>query len=159
MKLGAIDWLQRMPIFGGLNEATLQVLLEQAREIDLPAGACLCREGDAGGSMFVLEQGTASVVKQWQGREQLLRRLQAGDCVGEMALMDLQPRSATVRADTPCRAIEFTASDLMRLYEHDIEQFALIQMNIGREVCRRLRQTDERLFRLSMERGPPADAG
>ena len=47
----------------------------------------------------------------------------------------------------------------MRLYEHDIEQFALIQMNIGREVCRRLRQTDEALFRLSMERAPPASAG
>jgi len=51
-----------------------------------------------------------------------------------------------VRADADCVAIELSPDDLLRLYEHDVEQFALVQMNIGREVCRRLRVTDELLF-------------
>jgi hypothetical protein len=51
-----------------------------------------------------------------------------------------------VRAEEDCSAIEITPADLMRLAETDMEQFALIQMNIGREVCRRLRATDELLF-------------
>jgi CRP/FNR family cyclic AMP-dependent transcriptional regulator len=72
-----------------------------------------------------------------------------------MALMDLQPRSASVRADTDCLAIELAAADLMRLYEHDVEQFALIQMNMGREVCRRLRYTDELLFHFRMGGAAP----
>ena len=47
-----------------------------------------------------------------------------------------------------------STDDLLRLYEVDVEQFALIQMNIGREVCRRLRATDELLFRVQMGEVP-----
>jgi CRP-like cAMP-binding protein len=98
----------------------------------------------------VLESGHAVVIKGWQGHDTELHRLAAGDCFGEMALMDLFPRSASVVAVEHCRAIELAAADLLRLFERDAEQFALIQMNIGREVCRRLRATDERLFQATM---------
>jgi CRP/FNR family cyclic AMP-dependent transcriptional regulator len=54
-----------------------------------------------------------------------------------------------------CTAIELTAAHLMRLYEHDLEQFALIQMNLAREMSRRLRVTDDLLFRARMGE-PPA---
>ena len=67
-----------------------------------------------------------------------------------MALLDLSPRSASVRADEDCSAIRITPDNLLRLFEHDAEQFALIQMNIGREISRRLRITDELLFRARM---------
>ena len=80
----------------------------------------------------------------------LLRHLEFGDCFGEMALMDLVPRSASVRAVEHCVAIELATAHLHGLYKHDAEQFALIQMNIGREVCRRLRITDDLLFRERM---------
>jgi CRP-like cAMP-binding protein len=104
--------------------------------------------------MFVLQSGHVAVVKQWHGQSLRLHELDAGDCFGEMALMDLLPRSASVRAETDCQAIELSLVDLLRLYEHDVEQFALIQMNLGREVCRRLRATDELLFRWGMGEAP-----
>jgi CRP-like cAMP-binding protein len=85
-----------------------------------------------------------------------VRELGPGDCFGEMALMDLFPRSASVIARDDCRALEIAAGDLLDLYEHDVEQFALVQMNMGREVCRRLRATDELLFRAMMG-DPPAE--
>jgi len=155
MHPGPIELLQRMPIFGAIREDTLRVLLQQAGTVAVPAGAYFFRESDAASSMFVLESGAVSVLKLWQGDEHLLHQLGAGDCLGEMALMDLQPRSASVRANTDCVAIELATADLMRLYEHDVEQFALIQMNIGREVCRRLRATDELLFRFRMGAAAP----
>ena len=105
--------------------------------------------------MFVLESGRVAVLKSWKGRVFDLRHLKQGDCFGEMALMDLQPRSASVRALEDCTAIELRPDDLLRLFERDPEQFALIQMNMGREVCRRLRFTDELLFRAQM--GVPVD--
>jgi CRP-like cAMP-binding protein len=55
-----------------------------------------------------------------------------------------------------CVAIELSSAHLMRLYEHDLEQFALIQMNLAREMSRRLRQTDEMLFRTRMGEPPIA---
>jgi CRP/FNR family transcriptional regulator, cyclic AMP receptor protein len=146
--------LQNMPIFGGLREDALRVLLEQAHSVERRAGAWFFREGDPARSMFVLETGQAQVTKHWGGREFVLNSLQPGDCFGEMALMDLAPRSASVRAESDCRSMEFSTDDLLRLYEVDVEQFALIQMNIGREVCRRLRATDELLFRVQMGEVP-----
>ena len=58
--------------------------------------------------MFVLEDGGVTVLKTWQGREYVLQRLGKGDCFGEMSLIDLCPRSATVRAEQDCKAIEST---------------------------------------------------
>jgi CRP-like cAMP-binding protein len=143
-----------MPVFGAIRNDALRFLLEQSRSRTVPAGAFFFRQSDPADSMFVLEAGRAAVVKHWRGRDHVVHRLEAGDCFGEMALMDLFPRSASVRADADCEAIELAAADLLRLFERDAEQFALIQMNIGREVCRRLRATDELLFRTRMGEVP-----
>ena len=151
MQLGPIvAMLERIAVFGAMREDALQLLLEHAHEVVVQRGSWFFHEADAADSMFVLQSGRVSVIKGWQGRSVLLGKLAAGDCFGEMALMDLMPRSASVRADEDCRAIEFSAGDLLVLFEHDVEQFALIQMNLAREVCRRLRATDELLFRARM---------
>ena len=141
---------QQMPIFGAIRADALQVLLDQARSVERPAGGFFFHDGAPANSMFVLESGRVAVMKAWRGRDFILNELGPGDCFGEMALMDLQPRSASVRAQSACRAIEFSNDDLLHLYERDVEQFALLQMNIGREVCRRLRATDDLLFRARM---------
>jgi CRP/FNR family cyclic AMP-dependent transcriptional regulator len=68
--------------------------------------------------------------------------------------MDLCPRSATVRAAENCTALRISAANLYQIYARDLKQFALIQMNMGREVCRRLRDSDDRLFRAKMGMEP-----
>jgi CRP/FNR family cyclic AMP-dependent transcriptional regulator len=147
MQATRIELLQSMPVFGAIRDDSLHFLLEVARVVAVRAGEPFFREGEPGSSMFVLEAGRAAVVKHWQGRDFVVNRLDAGDCFGEMALMDLHPRSASVHAEEDCRAIELDAADLHGLFKRDPEQFALMQMNVGREVCRRLRATDELLFR------------
>ena len=151
-----IELLQSMPVFGAVREDTLHFLMMQVHTLAVPAGGCFFREHDAASSMFVLEAGRAIVAKHWQERELLLHRLDPGDCFGEMSLMDLGPRSATVCAEAACRAIEISSEHLLRLFERDAEQFALIQMNIGREVCRRLRATDDWLLRATLGSVRPA---
>ncbi|HLL13312.1 MAG TPA: Crp/Fnr family transcriptional regulator [Rubrivivax sp.] len=148
-----VEMLERIPVFGGLRESALRLLLEQANQVRVARGSWFFHEGDVADSMFLLQGGRVSVIKGWQGRSVLLGQLGGGDCFGEMALMDLMPRSASVRADEDCLAVEFSAGDLLVLYEHDVEQFALLQMNLAREVCRRLRATDELLFRARMGDG------
>ena len=75
-----------------------------------------------------------------------------------MAVMDHCPRSASVRVVGDCNAIRISAANLHQVYVHDLKQFALIQMNMGREVCRRLREANSRLFSAKMGM-PPADFG
>lgn len=151
MQQARIELLQRMPIFGGVRPNILQFLLGLCPVETVPENAFFFREGDQADSMYVLEMGTAAVLKSWRGQDCLLRTLKQGDCFGEMAVMDLCPRSASVRATQDCTAIRISAADLYRVYSQDLKQFALIQMNMGREVCRRLRELDDRLFSAGME--------
>ena len=150
MQKARIELLQRMPVFGGVRDDVLTLLLDLSRNWLACKGDFFFRENDQAESMFVLESGKVSVLKGWKGQEYVLGTLEKGDCFGEMALMDLFPRSASVRADEDCVAIEFPAASLFRLYEKDLEQFAMIEMNMGREVSRRLRDADARLFRAAM---------
>ena len=151
MQQARIELLQRMPIFGGVRADILQFLLEQCPVESVVKNAFFFREGDQADSMFVLEAGKVAVLKAWHGQDCLLRTLTQGDCFGEMAVMDLSPRSASVRADEDCTAIRISAANLYKVYARDLKQFTLIQMNMGREVCRRLRALDERLFSARME--------
>jgi len=134
-----IELLQRMPVFGGIRTEVLQFLLTLCPIASVAANEFFFREGDNGDSMFVLEMGKAAVLKSWRGQDYLLGTLNEGDCFGEMAVMDHCPRSASVRAVEDCVAIHISAADLYQVYAQDLKQFALMQMNMGREVCRRHR--------------------
>ncbi|HNE92290.1 MAG TPA: cyclic nucleotide-binding domain-containing protein [Agitococcus sp.] len=143
-----LELLQAMPIFGGVSQQTLSFLLTRCPEIEIAQNAYFFKEGEQADSLFILERGTALVLK---GRDIKLRYLVRGDCFGEMSLIDLNPRSASVRAIEPCIALELSRQSLFALYEYDLEQFVIIQMNLSREVSRRLRALDERLMSLDTE--------
>jgi CRP/FNR family transcriptional regulator, cyclic AMP receptor protein len=155
MVAGRIELMQQMPIFGAIGAGTLEFLLAAAPAIEVPRGGFYFREGDPPSGMYVLEHGRVTVLKSWKPHALVLQRMGVGDCFGEMALLDLFPRSASVRAEEDCSAIELSSANLYRLFERDVEQFALIQMNIAREMSRRLRLTDEALFLARMGEAPP----
>jgi len=136
-----------MPFFGGISQETLEFLSHHTHPIDLQPNEYFCHEGDDATSMFVLETGKVNVSKLYQGEEHILKQLHQGDCFGEMALIDLHPRSASVMAIEPCHAIEISNANMLQLYQHNLEQFTIIQMNIAREISRRLRLSDEQLFK------------
>lgn len=150
MQDARIELLQRMPVFGGIKSEVLKFLLDLCPIVSTPTGEYFFREHDQGDSMFVLEMGKAAVLKSWHGQDYLLQTLKEGDCFGEMAVMDHCPRSASVRAVENCSAIRISAANLYQVYAHDLKQFALIQMNMGREVSRRLRAADNQLFGAKM---------
>ena len=158
MQAARIELLQRMPIFGGIRTETVQFLLALCPVVSVPTSEFFFREHDEGESMFVLELGKATVLKSWRGQDYLLQTLTEGDCFGEMAVMDHCPRSASVCAVEDCIAIQISAANLYRVYAQDLKQFSLIQMNMGREVCRRLREANNRLFGARMGK-PQVDIG
>ncbi len=142
-----IQLLQSTPFFGATNESSVALLLSLSRTTHIPAGEYFFHQDDKGDSLFLLEKGSAEIFKTFDGVDYVLRTVKNGDCFGEMTLIDFTPRSATVRAESDCTAIEISSAALHSLYQQDCEQFLIVQMNISREVSRRLRASDERWFR------------
>jgi CRP/FNR family cyclic AMP-dependent transcriptional regulator len=146
MQAARLRFLQEIPIFGGIDADSLAYLVDQAEHIRIDEGETLFKEGDLDNSVYVLEQGRVAIYRTYQGRQYKLRELAEGDCLGEMALIDCKPRSATVIATEPCRAMKISVAQMGALYARNPEQHAMIYMNLAREVCRRLRLADHRLF-------------
>ena len=141
-----ITLLQNMPVFGGLKLETLEFVFARSEPVAVAEGNYFFRQGERGDCLFVIQSGSILVEKHWQGTEVEVGRLEKGDCFGEMALIDLQGRSASVRATSDCTTVKISRPVLGQLYQHDLEQYAIIMMNMGREVSRRLRLLHEKLF-------------
>jgi CRP-like cAMP-binding protein len=143
-----VQLLQSMPIFGGLSEPALETILAASKQAEVAPGRFLFREGDPAESLFVLKSGQIAIQKCDGNIEIILGKLGTGDCIGEMALIDFQPRSASAIALQDCETIEIDTRSLRALMTEDLMQYTLIMMNMGREVSRRLRAADNRILEL-----------
>ncbi len=96
-------------------------------------GENLCREGDPGEHMFVIQQGQVEVIVRHDGRETSLAVLGPGSIIGEMAIFEREPRSATVRARGEVLALTVDKKNLLRRVAEDPTlAFRLIQTLSGR---------------------------
>ena len=146
-------FLLATPFFGGLSEASLDLLVSMLVERRFEAGATVVTEGAPGRSMFIVHSGELMVSKLGNsGHVIRMSRLQPGDFFGEMTLIEMQNRSASVVADSPTLLYELTARDLYRYYKADTHAYVIVMQNINRELCRRLRRADNRIAELLMLR-------
>ncbi len=86
--------LAEIDLFAGLSDATRQELAQRATRMTFEAGALITEQGESGASFVLITDGTADVEVNGVRRA----TLSAGAYLGEIALIDRQPRSATVRA-------------------------------------------------------------
>jgi CRP-like cAMP-binding protein len=148
-------FLAAMPVFGGLPEDTMTRLLDLIQVRAHDAEEIICREGEPGREMFIVGSGVVEVCKRSDAGEvdACLARLRPGDCFGEMSLIDIQPRSASVIARAATELFVVSNMDLYRLYQDDLPGYAFLVQNICRELSRRLRRADlviaEFYFRLA----------
>lgn len=138
-----LDRLREVGLFGALSDEVLAHLSTVLQRRNVAAGTALFQEGDPGHDMFVVLDGEVEVLKKSRrGRQQRIAILGPGDSLGEMAIIDVQPRSATARALAPTRLLRIAAEDLDALYRHDVKSYALVVLNVARDLSRRLRVTD-----------------
>ena len=108
-----VDRLRRLPLFGELDHHDLSSIMRWVREVDAGEGDPLIEQDELPYEVFVIEEGTAEVVHDGVA----VATLGPGDVVGEMGLLRLQRRWATVRATSRVRAIALDTDDLERLTE------------------------------------------
>jgi CRP-like cAMP-binding protein len=140
-------FLQEQPLFGGVDEQAMKAIMLLMHEQTFAAGDVIIREGDDGNSLFLICSGSVEVLKAGPDAAETFGKriavLNVGDVFGEMELVDMQPRSATVRALEAVSALALSSGDLFRIYESDLRTFTLIVLNLARELSRRLRSIDD----------------
>ena len=99
--------LRQVPIFAELDPDDLEELADVVEERRVEAGRELFREGDPGDAVYLVIKGGVTVFTGGSGDrpERVLSQLGAGACIGEMAVLDASPRSATVRAHERTRLL------------------------------------------------------
>jgi CRP-like cAMP-binding protein len=143
-------FLVATPFFGGLSDASLDLLISMLVEHRFDAGATVVAEGEPGRSMYVVHSGKLAVSKRGDsGRVIDIAALGPGDFFGEMTLVEMHNRSATVVTKSPTVLYELTARNLYDCYKADIHAYVMVLQNINRELCRRLRRTDNRVIELA----------
>jgi cAMP-dependent protein kinase regulator len=93
--------LRSVPLFDSLSKDERRTVAQHADEIEVPDGTELVRQGDFAYEFFVLEEGTAEVVRDGER----VAELGPGDFLGEMGIVSQAVRNATVVAKSPVRAI------------------------------------------------------
>jgi HEAT repeat protein len=129
--LGTVDrilFLRQVPIFSNLAPEDLQRIAEIASERIVQAGDDLCREDEIGDELFVIVEGQVRVTKRSNGTERTLRILQAGEHVGELAILREQPRSASVIAEGGSIRVLVIREDLLKAILHDRPKVALAML-------------------------------
>jgi CRP-like cAMP-binding protein len=138
-------FLLTTPFFGGLQDPSLDLLISMLVECRFDAGATVVAEGDPGRSMFIVRSGRLAVSKRANAGSVIpISVLEPGDFFGEMTLIEMQNRSATVVAESPTVLYELTSQNLYACYKADIHAYVIVLQNINRELCRRLRRSDDR---------------
>jgi CRP/FNR family transcriptional regulator, cyclic AMP receptor protein len=142
-------FLLATPFFGGLSDASIDLLASMLVECRFDSGAAVVAEGEPGRSMFVVHSGKLVVSKRADtGHVIPISTLGPGDFFGEMTLIEMQNRSATVIAESPTVLYELTAQKLYKYYKSDVYGYVIVMQNINRELCRRLRRADNRFAEL-----------
>jgi CRP-like cAMP-binding protein len=140
---GAADRLGLLaanPFFGALPKTDLARIAPLLREVCVSAGDFLVREGDRAVEVFIIDDGEVQILKRdsVDGQLQEITRLGPGESVGELALIDQRPRSASVRALRATRLYALSVADVA-----DAGAAAAIRARLTQAVTRRLRDTNE----------------
>ena len=129
-----VDHLRRVPLFAGLGTRDLQEVARLVDEVDVPAGHVLTTQGRSGGEFFVIRSGRAHVDRDGVR----VRTLSDGDFLGEIALVDGGPRSATVTAETPLQLLVLAHREFHSL----LDQYPSIQRSVLTALAERVRRTE-----------------
>lgn len=136
------DRLRNVPLFRDLPADTVADLVETMARRRLDAGELLFSQGDEGAECFVILDGSLEVLTYINGAEHRLEIYRAGQLIGEMALLDRSPRSATVRALEPSTLLVLTENEFVRL----LGSSPTMALAMLRNSTSRVRNTNQRMI-------------
>jgi CRP/FNR family transcriptional regulator, cyclic AMP receptor protein len=129
-----LELLRQVPLFAGIGRRELERLGMLTDEIDLPKGRVLMRQGDRGEEMFIILSGSARVEREGV----FVVDRGAGDWMGEIALVDEGPRTATVTLTSDSRLLVIGHAGFHAL----MDEFPEVRLRVLESLARRVRSAE-----------------
>ena len=108
-----LQTLRDLPTFDGLSDDAIERIAEHVAEITIQPGAHLCRQGSPAMEAFIIVGGIAQLIAD----NTIVRDIERGELIGEIAVLSGKPRTASVRALTKLEAFVLNASDVRWLMD------------------------------------------
>jgi CRP-like cAMP-binding protein len=124
-------WMDHVPLFRDCSPESLDRLAERMGEIRFNAGQHIVTQGQVGNGLYILMSGTARI----QRGDDVIAVVGPSDFFGELAVLDQQPRMATVIAAEPVTCLGLASWDLIAELERD----PTLALNLLRELAGRIR--------------------
>jgi CRP/FNR family cyclic AMP-dependent transcriptional regulator len=134
-KRDLLQMLKSVSLFEGLTNKELESVLRLGKEVTHEGGDTIVEQGKRGVGFHLITDGNARVLV----RGRTAAHLKPGDYFGEMSLLDGQPRSATVKAETEVRTLSLASWDFLPL----IDRHPSIARKMLLEMSRRLRDAED----------------
>ncbi|MBW2272291.1 MAG: Crp/Fnr family transcriptional regulator [Deltaproteobacteria bacterium] len=145
----ARESLRVIPLFAQASDDDLESIATHLIERRYPKNTTIVEEGLPGDYMYVIREGRVKVSKASEdGREKIMNFFDAGDFFGEMALLDRQPRSASVKTLCPVRLLALSRRDFLELLRSSPD----LALCVIQELSRRLRDTGEQASSMSFQK-------
>lgn len=112
LRIEPVELLRKVPLFRDIPPQGFADIAARMRPHTISEDEVIIRQGEGGDSLFLIARGVVRVARDEHGISRDLATLIAGDFFGEMALLHGEPRTATVRAVTPCSLYELRREDL-----------------------------------------------
>lgn len=133
-----LDHLASISLFSALSRKELQRVARASDEVTVKEGHELARQGDVGREMFVIVDGTATVKRN--GRK--VATVGPGSAIGEMALLDRGPRTASIVADSELTVLVLGSREFSALLD-DVPGLA---HKIMASLATRIRDLDSKIY-------------
>lgn len=140
------DALAHVDLFSGLRKKDLKDLATYCREGKFSPGSVMLSQGEQGLGLFIITKGTARITRKNSpdGAEEVLGTAGAGEVIGEMALLDDQPRSATVTAVDEVTVLSLSLWEFRRFLRRSLRNDPDVGLNLLTVLSRRLRKAEQR---------------
>jgi len=140
--------LARVDLFSGLRQKELKDLAAYCGERTFSPGSVLLSQGEQGLGLFILTKGTVSITRKNSpdGAEEVLGTAGAGEVIGEMALLDDLPRSATVTAVDEVSVLLLPLWEFRRILRRILRSDPDVGLDLLAVLSRRLRKAEQRVL-------------
>lgn len=146
-RISALKYLRdaHNPLLKGLPDPQIAQLAQIASTVNVAAGDTIIQEGEISDDVFIIQSGAVNVIKREKdsGTQFQLATLASGESIGEVSLLDNEPRSASVIAIEDSILLKIKMMDLNSIASEHESAASRIKVNFAREMAKRLRKTNE----------------